>query len=135
MKPSKEPMEPSTEPMVPSKEPLKPSKEPMKPSKKPTKSSKEPAMNSSEEPMKPSKEPTKPSKEPMKPSKVPKKYNFSKLTKVKNTKGTKIGMKKLGKMKLHLPSNACKTCGKRFKDKSGAKRHQMFVHDFAIQWN
>ena len=114
----------SKKPLITTKEPMKQYKEPMEPS---------------EEPLKPSKDPKKPSKEltkePMEPSKVLKKSNFSKLTKVNNTKGTKIGMKKLGKLKLQLPSNACKTCGKRFKDKFGAKRHQMFVHDKTLRYN
>ena len=142
MEPSKEPMKPLMKPVEPSKEPLKPSKEPLKPSKEPKKPSKEPTkepFKPSEEPMKPSKKQLKSSKEPLKPSKILKKSNFpqngTKLTKVNIRKGTKIGMKKLGKLKLQLPSNACKTCGKRFKDESGAKRHQMFVHDKTLRYN
>ena len=138
MKPSKEAMKPSKKPMKPSKESLKASKEPTKPSKEPTKPSEVP-LKPSKEPTKPSEVPMKPSKEPMKPSKVTKKSNFQKkglkLSKVKNGNGTKIAVKKLGKMKLQLPSNACKTCGKRFNNASGAKRHQMFVHDKTLRYN
>ena len=146
MEPSKEPMKPLMKPVEPSKKPLKPSKEPLKPSKEPKKPSKEPSKEPTKEPFKPSEEPMKPSKkqlksskEPLKPSKILKKSNFpqngTKLTKVNIRKGTKIGMKKIGKLKLQLPTNACKTCGKRFKDESGAKRHQMFVHDKTLQYN
>ena len=55
----------------------------------------------------------------------------TKFTKPMIGNGSKIGKK----MKLQLPTNACKTCGKRFNNASGAKRHQMFVHDKTLQYN
>ena len=55
----------------------------------------------------------------------------TKFTKPMIGNGSKIGKK----MKLQLPTNACKTCGKRFKDQYGAKRHQMYVHDKTLWYN